>query len=508
MYLQPTQATTAIDVLRKLLHARWDPVSQLLDLANLAQDKILMAGGIPAPGQKGAPLKTASAIWKLCQEMYPNIRSLSLADNNLKSLQPMSMSSLVTTLPGLENLSLAGNQLASFSDLHSISPVSRGHPSGTGVQLGFAQLRELILTGNPLRTAAQSAGPKGLENYLYEACRRFPSLQVLDGEKIDSVVRANIQPVLPSARNVNLPISTPTSTSQMSPAALEPVWPLSVKPAFLGDQSTATFVAAFCLQFFAAFDENRDSLADVYATRATFSLCASPFIPIRAKAAGITRNRPDMPAQQVPSWSEYISMSRNNAKLHGPRLSDRISTGPAEILHRMKLIPRTKHPLSNTADQHKFVVDAWQMPGLVTEATSAGGAVIYVSIHGEFQEFPSLTIRSFDRTFVLGAAGPATAAALKGWPCSILTDQLTVRGYSSPSAWAPESGTVATTSDLTVEQQNLANQLMQSTNLNKQFTVECLTQNGWDLARALVNFQEINAAGVLPPDAFLTSPST
>jgi nuclear RNA export factor len=80
-------------------------------------------------------------------------------------------------------------------------------------------------------------------------------------------------------------------------------------------------VAAFCVQFFNAFDQDRASLMDVYATKSSFSLCASPYIPSRAKAAGLTRNSSQMPAQQVPSWNEYISISRNNAKLKGPSRS-------------------------------------------------------------------------------------------------------------------------------------------------------------------------------------------
>jgi hypothetical protein len=91
-------------------------------------------------------------------------------------------------------------------------------------------------------------------------------------------------------------------------------------------------------------------------------------------------------------------------------LTERIGNGPAEIVEMMRHIPRTKHPLESASDQHKFVVDSWQMPGLVNEATSPAGAVIYLSIHGEFQEFPSLTVRSFDRSFLLGAAGPASAS--------------------------------------------------------------------------------------------------
>jgi hypothetical protein len=36
----------------------------------------------------------------------------------------------------------------------------------------------------------------------------------------------------------------------------------------------------------------------------------------------------------------------------------------------MQHIPQTKHPLESVSNQHKFVMDLLQMPGLVNKATS------------------------------------------------------------------------------------------------------------------------------------------
>ncbi|KNZ60380.1 uncharacterized protein VP01_1562g4 [Puccinia sorghi] len=459
----PNKTESAIDVLRKLLQSRWDPVTKLLDLANLAQDNILKAGGIAAPGQKGAPLRTAGAIWKLCKEICPNVTYVLLV---------------------------------------------------------------LMIKSNPdqfshFRSNAEKEGAMSLQSYLFEIVRRFPSLEVLDGEAIDPAVKATIATTttLNSTNGSTMLDDTTKPGSHSHTTVPQPPLPMDIKPAFFNDASTSSFVAAFCLQFFNAFDQDRASLMDVYATKSTFSLCASTYIPLRSKMAGLTRNSTDMPAQQVPSWNEYISISRNNARLKGPKLCERLAKGPAEIMELITRIPRTKHPLQTASDQHKFVVDSWQMPGLVDDSTSPAGAVIYLTIHGEFQEFPSLTVRSFDRTFLLGAAGPASAAALKGWPCVILTDQLTVRGYSSPVAWlpAPPGNTtangmaslavvVAPSSELTSEEKNvLVQRLMGMTKLNVQFSVDCLTQNHWDFDASLKNFHEIHGRGGLPPDAFLVS---
>ncbi|CAH7689844.1 hypothetical protein PPACK8108_LOCUS24992 [Phakopsora pachyrhizi] len=506
---------------RNRISSSSSPSSSQSAIDNLAQDSILKSGGIAAPGIKGAPLKTASAIWKLCSEMYPDVQSISLADNNLRSLQPMSMGSLVATLPNLINLSLAGNKLELYTDLNSLSPTIGGQGVNNSQKQGLNQLRELILIGNPIRIKAEEQGTAGLQQYLFELCRRFPSLQVLDGEAIDPALVASL--AIPSTINSQIDITSPSCSSQTPSKLLDSIGccqaplPINIQPAFLGDQSTSSFVAAFCLKFFEAFDSDRDSLIDVYATKSLFSLCASTSIPVRAKALGLTRNQSGFPAQQNPSWNEYLSISRNNARLKGNRLSERIVEGPAGIVQWFKKIPKTKHPLTESSE--KFVVDGWQMPGLVSEpASNSGGDVVYVNVHGEFKEVNSLTVRSFDRCFVLGAAGPASAATLKGWPCVIISDQLTVRSYSSPVSWTPTAGVTLSrpdagltnsailvkneTGESTIEGQRLVKELMKLTKLNERYSVECLKQNGWNFELAVKNFEEVRSTGSLPIEAF------
>ncbi|KAI8451718.1 hypothetical protein BY996DRAFT_8527807 [Phakopsora pachyrhizi] len=147
------------------------------------------------------------------------------------------------------------------------------------------------------------------------------------------------------------------------------------------------------------------------------------------------------------------------------------------------------------------------MPGLVSEpALNNCGDVVYVNVHGEFKEVNSLTVRSFDRRFVLGAAEPASATTLKGWPCVIISDQLTVRGYSSPIAWTPTAKVTLSRPDLsltngtivvknepgesTIEGQRLVKELMKLMKLNERYSVKCLKQNGWNFELAVKNFEE------------------
>lgn len=233
----------------------------------------------------------------------------------------MSIGILVSTLPELENVSLAGNQLSSFSELNSFSPVVGGASSSSGSSKpGLNHLRELILRGNPIRTNAEKDSGVGYQEYLMEACRRFPSLQILDGEAIDPAIRSQIPqvtrpqiPVLPDRPSSSIPEPLNAQAS-IGP---EPPLPLPIKPAFFDDASTSNVITSFCNKFFQALDQDRSLLLDVYSNEASFSLSGSFYIPVRAKCAGLTRNSKEMPAQQVVNWNTWMELSRNLAKMRG-----------------------------------------------------------------------------------------------------------------------------------------------------------------------------------------------
>jgi hypothetical protein len=54
-------------------------------------------------------------------------------------------------------------------------------------------------------------------------------------------------------------------------------------------------------------------------------------------------------------------------------LTERIGNDPTEIMEMMQHTPWTKHSLESVSDQHKFVVDLWQTPGLMNKASSPAG---------------------------------------------------------------------------------------------------------------------------------------
>ncbi|KAA1085578.1 nuclear mRNA export, poly(A)+RNA binding protein [Puccinia graminis f. sp. tritici] len=113
----------------------------------------------------------------------------------------MSISSLVATFLELANLSLAGNQLGSFSDLNALSPTTGRGGIMNGCLSGLTSLRKLILMGNLLRPHVKKDGQMGLHNYLFEVVRRFPSLEVRDGEVIDAAMEGTIVATVAAAPN-------------------------------------------------------------------------------------------------------------------------------------------------------------------------------------------------------------------------------------------------------------------------------------------------------------------
>lgn len=165
----PTSST--IDTLRLFLLNRYSQPDKMLNMENMAEDTILKEHKLLAPGQPGAPANMAGAIWKLAKEMFPDVRfsvsrsvysissahvngvlqvvSLSLANNNLTSLLPLSPYFLTSSLPNIENVSFAQNRLSNFNNLDPFSPLV-GKKRGDKKPKGWKNLKELVMKGNPM----------------------------------------------------------------------------------------------------------------------------------------------------------------------------------------------------------------------------------------------------------------------------------------------------------------------------------------------------------------------
>ncbi|KAJ9478247.1 mRNA export factor MEX67 [Pseudozyma hubeiensis] len=513
-----------VSLIKRFLESRWNLQAKFLNLENMRADPILQAEGIKPPGVAGAPKELGNVIWKLCSETYPDVITISLANNGFRSLGPVS--SLPVYFPNLQNLSLEGNELKWTKDLDTFA----------ARKSKLTNLKELLLTGNPVHASAIAAGNE--EGYRREVLSKFRQLTMLDQK-----------PVTPTETGfANLPSSV-KSKKVDADAAQVPLrnFPIGNKPGFV-DAEAGAIMPNFLSKFFTLYDSDRNQLSEAYAPLAQFSYCLNVVPPPRARAAGFLHT---MPHQKELNFDRYQDNgNRNLMRVHTPKGRNlSLHHGVGSILATFRKLPKTSHPLN---DASKFVVDAWVLPNNVIGARLKGEerpeALLYINVHGEYAEAPSQGIRSFDRTFAVAPVPPDSSAAAAGWPCVILSDQLVVRHYSSPSAWALDSlptGEVtaeqtqalqsaqqgvqappatptpgpaaavagggglpahlhnqAPAAGLNEQQHAMSLQLAAQTGLIYPFAVQCLQENGWDYNLAFTNFQNLKASNAIPPQAF------
>jgi nuclear RNA export factor len=187
-----------------------------------------------------------------------------------------------------------------------------------------------------------------------------------------------------------------------------------------------------------------------------------------------------------------------------------LHVGPDDIVKKFKVLPKTHHDITGPAE--KFSLDAFPVP----HGTSTGLLII---VRGQFTEADIGGIRSFDRTFMVVPAPEGSRARLSGWSIMILSDQWTVRAYSSADAWTPgplllnhppkdnfsiksyPPDQQTALNSLPEAQRALVIQLSAQTKLTANFAVDCLQGNGWDLKQAVENFNQVKNS--LGPEAFL-----
>lgn len=347
--------------------------------------------------------------------------------------------------------------------------------------------------------------------------RRFPSLEILDGEAIAKIAfdTPHASSSVPSASNM------PAATT----------FPFEMASSFVTGVD-GNLVSKFLMQFFPLFDGQRSALIDVYHPSSTFSFSANTSIPPRARVEGFHYSK-EMPNQRKLEWSSWLmgshGGSRNLSKMKGgmERMAKTLHIGSEEAVKAMTALPGTEHDVVGAPE--KFCIDAWPV------STADGSMNLFLTIHGQFTELPSRGIRSFDRSFILTPAVEGSRAKQNGWDVMVLSDQLCVRAYSHHEAWRPGPMKVQTgdktpravtpTPDPTMHgwmatlshqgqqqvkeelaripepQRALVQQVCQRTGLNVRFSVDCLEGNGWDLERAVANFEQVK--GTLARDAYL-----
>ena len=442
--------------MKAMLNRRYNPDLKLLDLSFLATDPEFSDTGTFSANARES--KFFPALMKVCDTIFSSahqkreaVSSVTLANNALTSVS--SVTALSQTFPDIKNLDLSNNQL---KDLRAIE----------GWRWKFRHLDHLVLTGNPLETAVPT--------YQDEILKWYPTLRLLN----------NIQ----------------VRSSDAITAAAKGELPIPILTASFRDE--ATIGETFVKQFFPAFDTDRTGLAKgYYDAHSTFSLSVNTSAP----------RAPD--DHQLPvSWDLYIKRSRNLKKIiHLPAKMSRVYTGSESIRDLWLTLPSSRHPdlLSET---QKWCIECHSIPGLPdpTGQSASGVGGLIVIVHGQYEEVDistgrATTLRSFDRTFVLGPG-----QGIGG--IRVISDILVLRAYGGSSAWEPQGGeevfqqapqppapthpqmpqgfgtAVPGKSNAQLQKEVMALQLSRGTGMTLEYSGMCLEQSGWSLAEAVKAF--------------------
>ncbi|KAL9554098.1 hypothetical protein MBANPS3_002964 [Mucor bainieri] len=275
----------------------------------------------------------------------------------------------------LKTLSFARNKLWSVVPLNKVPDLFPNLQNLSIADNDIAEFRSLDKLANRLPSLQElmlSGNPiqtnNSLEQYQQEVLRRFPTIQFLD-----------VQPV-----------------NGGQTAASTELLPLPVRSHFFDNDSSRLAAQDLLSKFFPLFDTNRGSLIDLYDAQAIFSTTFSN---------GGTY-------QQQNTWgSGQITPSQ------------RMVFGGESIVKRLLQLPPTVHDLSS-ADN--FITDAWQTPGSQNHPV-----VLFLTVHGGFNEAGSSTPLSFDRSFLVAPSAPGSRAHAAGWSYVILNDALIVRNFSN-----------------------------------------------------------------------------
>ncbi|KAG6860431.1 hypothetical protein C0995_011199 [Termitomyces sp. Mi166 len=495
--------TKPVEVWREVVRKRWNPENQFLNLESLIDEEVLKKNNLSPPGYGGG-VKDAAVIFKLAKELEPKVvRTLSLGNNKFQGIHLQLLSHY---LPDVVNLSLQNNNIRTLKELDYLA-------SRKGRLLN---LKELVLTGNPVQI--NSVGQDGGEKYRRDVTSRFTSLEVLDQVAIAQIAFDGPGPS-------TAPAAKPTAST----------FPVEMGPSFITGVDGG-IVSNFLVRFFNAMDTQRSLLLDAYDPNATFSFSANTTIAARARVQGFHSS---MPNQKKLSWSDWLAGGSRNLQRVGNNFDRALSSlhvGAEDAVKALVALPGTKHDI--TGPPERFCLDSFPV-------VLGHGMGLLLTVHGQFTEVGAEGIRSFDRSFVLMPAPegsryvlalyhsrddvahlplcfllPASSAKLNGWDVVIVSDQWTVRVYSSHEAWKPGPLLVQALSrreqqaqnvtsapalqQLTFDQQsqaalaampepqrNLVIQVCQQTRLNVRFAVDCLTGNGWDLNRAITNFEQV-----------------
>ncbi|XP_055695542.1 nuclear RNA export factor 1 [Lutzomyia longipalpis] len=374
-------------------------------------------------------------------ENVPQIETLILSDNKIFALTHFD--TLAKKCPNLKNLCLRNNKIATPNTLDNLKSLP---------------LTELVLAGNPIKDKFPQ------QQYISEVRKRATKLVILDGDPLPPQIGFDVSPegVLPTARN-----------------------------SFICDVNGTAIVRQFLEQYFMLFDsENRQPLLDAYHEHATFSLTSySPFDEIPGRGL-----------------KPYSFMNRNLLKTNYERKRRLVKYGRLPVVSYLSEFPLTQH------DPQSFGVDlSVFLPQM-----------ILLTVTGLFREKrknQSQPLRSFQKCLLIVPSGGGfcirnemlhitdvtkdqTMGAFKPAPVTETPQMHTPQAPIAPVA--PIQAMPSTSHGVDdVTKMQMIQALVQSSNMNMEWSRKCLEENNWDYERAGYVFAEMNKQNKIPPEAFM-----
>jgi hypothetical protein len=309
------------------------------------------------------------------------------------------------------------------------------------------------LIDNPIQRNARDA-----DEYQREIAKRFPSLKMLDGNALGTLVKG-----------IRFDIDTSTK-----PTGGKVELPGKIKQGAWGEGSNEIGVG-FLGAFFNLYDNDRQVLVQqCYTPTSLFSLSVDTITPHQPthhrRGAFSGSNQPSTSS----NLGSYIPQSRNLQRTTSSSARQtRLHHGRDQIIQAFRNLPRTRHPIDDPA---AFVADGFQV-----QIGSSGG--IMVTVHGEFYEIGDRggeLRRSFDRTFLLGPPAPTNP----GSQCVVISDLLVLRPWSGRDAWIAEEDTTG------VDAQGLLQEMKRRTGMNDHYAGLLLQECNGDIEAGTRRFEE------------------
>eukprot|EP00039_Didymoeca_costata_P012379 m.178024 g.178024 ORF g.178024 m.178024 type:complete len:577 (-) comp15464_c0_seq7:2058-3788(-) len=268
--------------------------------------------------------------------------------------------------------------------------------------------------------------------------------------------------------------------------------PLEKQQHFVPDELQG-IVQGFILKYYACLDEaGRPNLGLAFTEKSVFS----------------STNLFFGNASRIPAL--YKAMNRNLKKTKEDQEVERLYYG-SQIIRLLQQLPHTIHDLGD------FAVDVWLGPPTTS-------SVLCVNISGTFKEMNpkgSSETRKYHRVLMLTPAVAGSPAAMAGWPATIVNEQLHLGpsgGQLQPGAPKSASRLLANATKEAIKTvvassapvgvppnaDALTQQFIMQTRLAPQFAQQCLQSNGWNLERAMADFQTLQASGKLPPEYLIS----